>query len=381
MSDRFSKLFALPENLYSVGSPVVISAGALLKDNQTGKVLVQLKIKNISTKIIKALKVLIVPLDTTNSPLGEPFEYQYLDLDIHRDVEFGQKVPIALPDSHSRGFSVSVNQVIFTDNSIWNAENPTWEPLNEPEAIEAHIADTELVKQFKIQYGNECLYMLSEQKDIWICLCGALNHSDEATCHKCHKGVSDFKNINWNALKEEADKRVAAEKAKAEKETEYKKQREIQKQKQNRKIICSVVLIVALCFLATVILKNLQYTSEIVRCKEMINEHAFSNEYANYIIYFEDENTCIIKNFITDTEMESNYIFTNNYGSMEVNDSTKRYCEIKIDSPDSPYQKFKVVYSASNNSFEESQVYLETIVKPNNKRIFNINTEMTQLMK
>ena len=282
MADRFSRLFSLPENLYSVGSPVVISAGALQKDNQTGKVLVQLKIKNISAKIIKALKVLIVPLDTTNSPLGEPFEYQYLDLNAHRDVEFGQKVPIALPDSHSRGFSVSVNQVVLSDNSIWNAENPTWEPLNEPEAIEAHIADTELVKQFKIQYGNECLYMLSEQKDIWICPCGALNHSSESACHKCNKKLSDFKNVNWNALKEEANIRLAEEKAKAnirlaeekakakevrearEREAEYRKQREIQKQKRNRILIyCAVLIFIAFVSIKTAIIPGVKYFNAI----------------------------------------------------------------------------------------------------------------------
>ena len=32
MHEIYSKLFALPENLYSVGAPVVIAAGALQKD-------------------------------------------------------------------------------------------------------------------------------------------------------------------------------------------------------------------------------------------------------------------------------------------------------------------------------------------------------------
>ena len=35
MSERYSKVFSLPENLYAEGAPVVIAAGALLKDNQT----------------------------------------------------------------------------------------------------------------------------------------------------------------------------------------------------------------------------------------------------------------------------------------------------------------------------------------------------------
>ena len=54
MSERYGRLYSLPENLYAEGAPVIISAGNLLKDTQTGKILAQLKIKNISSKIIKA---------------------------------------------------------------------------------------------------------------------------------------------------------------------------------------------------------------------------------------------------------------------------------------------------------------------------------------
>ena len=57
MSERYSRLFSLPTNLYAIGSPAIIVAGALLKDNQTGKVLAQLKIQNITTNPIKAVTV------------------------------------------------------------------------------------------------------------------------------------------------------------------------------------------------------------------------------------------------------------------------------------------------------------------------------------
>lgn len=104
MSERFTKLFSLPENLYSEGAPVVVSAGALLKDNQSAKVLVQLKIKNISDKTLKAVKVKIQSFDTVGNPLEEETEYEYLDLAVNRDEEFGQKVPIVLPSDSTRSF-------------------------------------------------------------------------------------------------------------------------------------------------------------------------------------------------------------------------------------------------------------------------------------
>ena len=74
MSERYSRLFSLPENLYAEGAPVVIAAGALLKDNQADKIVAQLKMRNISQKSIKAVTVCIHPLDTVGNSLGEEIE-------------------------------------------------------------------------------------------------------------------------------------------------------------------------------------------------------------------------------------------------------------------------------------------------------------------
>ena len=35
MQQRYERLYSLPGQLYIVGSPVIVDAGALLKDNQT----------------------------------------------------------------------------------------------------------------------------------------------------------------------------------------------------------------------------------------------------------------------------------------------------------------------------------------------------------
>ncbi len=108
MSERYSRVCTLPSNLYASGSPVVIEAGALLKDNDNGGILAQLKLKSIVPKTIKAVTVQISPLDTTNQPLGAPVIHQYLDLQVDRDTFFGHKTAVTLPDVATRGFNVSV---------------------------------------------------------------------------------------------------------------------------------------------------------------------------------------------------------------------------------------------------------------------------------
>ena len=48
MSERFEKLYALQNDLYSDGAPIIVSAGALLKDTETGRIIVQMKYHSLS---------------------------------------------------------------------------------------------------------------------------------------------------------------------------------------------------------------------------------------------------------------------------------------------------------------------------------------------
>lgn len=210
MSERYGKLFSLEENLYTEGSPVIIAAGALLKDNQTGKVLAQLKFRNIEPKKIKALSVCVQPLDTVGNPLGDTVPYQYLDLCADRDSEFGQKTPIALPNAATRSFQAFVTEVIFEDNTIWRWDHQPWETLETVQML-SDLGDRELEKQFHLDYGSSCTNLLLEQKDLWHCICGAVNRQDEANCHKCGKSHADLKATDIETIQTRKEERLTKE--------------------------------------------------------------------------------------------------------------------------------------------------------------------------
>lgn len=216
MAERYAKLFALPENLYSVGSPVVIAAGALLKDNQTGNVLAQLKLQNIGNQTIKAATVRIFPMDTAGEAIDETVTYQYLDLRAERDAFFGQKVAIPLLNAATRSISVEATAVIFSDNTKWTAKEEKWSPLKKPTSID-DLHDSELVRQFQLDYGLNSNCLLSEDRDLWICVCGAINHSTESRCHSCIQSLSQLKEFNLDDLRKERDERLEVEKAEEQK--------------------------------------------------------------------------------------------------------------------------------------------------------------------
>ncbi|MCI8916912.1 MAG: hypothetical protein HFF26_09660 [Oscillospiraceae bacterium] len=215
MSERFSKLFALPESLYCAGAPVMIAAGAIQKDNETGRVFGQLKLRNIQDKGIKAVKVSLSPFDTAGKPLGGPIEHQYLDLSAPRDGEFGTKSAIKLADAGTRAFTVSVAEVVFADGSVWAGADGAWESLTPPAPLEEVLEDAELVKQYRLKYGQDCKYQTKRERDLWLCACGAVNREGERLCHCCGKDPAILSGADLPALKEERDQRLAEESKRA----------------------------------------------------------------------------------------------------------------------------------------------------------------------
>ncbi len=216
MSERYSRLFSLTENLYLEGAPVLIAAGALLKDNQTGQVLAQLKFRSISPKEIKAVRVKITPFDTLNRPLGDAVDFQYLDLNISRDMEFGQKTAIPLFDAATRGMAVAVTEVAFIDNSVWCNDTGHWDALPLPKSLWDYFPDSQMVTQFRLQYGEICVNMPSESADLWYCTCGAINRNNEKNCYLCRQSRAKLQAFDEAELRKECDARIAKEKAEEE---------------------------------------------------------------------------------------------------------------------------------------------------------------------
>ena len=261
MSERYSRLFALPEDLYCVGSPVVIAAGALLKDNQTGKVIGQLKLRSISPKAIKAVKVKLNLFDTAGNPIGDSVEHTYLDLSARRKEEFGQKSPVAVAESQTRSYQASVSEVVFEDQSVWTANECPWEPLAKPVALS--ITDPELLKQYQMYYGTGAKYEAKEEKDLWHCTCGALNHEGE-NCHVCGHSLFELQTVDMEKLTAEKDARLAEE---AHKAAEEQAAAESQKKKITKIlaiVIPAVCAVVAIILLATrVIIPNSKYNNAV----------------------------------------------------------------------------------------------------------------------
>ena len=265
MSERYTRLFALPENLYAASSPVVIAAGTLLKDNQTGNVVAQLKLRSISPKRIAAVKVSLQLRSTAGDPIGEPVDFDYLDLSAGRDAEFGQKTPVPVPETKARAYAPAVTEVVFADKTTWTARGEAWEPLPGQKTLEAVLGDWEYTKQYQITLGGDVTHYPLADKDLWYCACGALNHDGEA-CHVCGRTLAQLQTIDLAQVKADRDARLAREAAAAEaKAAEEKAAAEAAKRKFLKVLkiaVPAVCAVIALALLvAKVIIPNSKYNA------------------------------------------------------------------------------------------------------------------------
>lgn len=256
--ERYTSLYRFPKNQYTAGSPVLLAAGTLLKDSQTGAVLAQLKMQSLSVKWIRAVMVAVDASDVSGAPLEGVAEYQYLDLSVRRDEAFGQHQAIVLPDANTRCIAVRCTRVVFADGTSWEAAPAAmWSPLPEPETLEKALP-AELVRQYCRDTTACAAIQCAKFGDLWRCTCGALNASGERTCHACGLTLdAQLAALDKTALREHL---AAYEKAEAKKEEARRaKSRRTRKNALTIGIPAAAVCAAAAILVTTVIIPGQKY--------------------------------------------------------------------------------------------------------------------------
>lgn len=224
MAERYTRLFTLSEDLYTPGAPLVIAAGALLKDTQTGRVLAQLKLRSISDRPIRAVDLQVIGYDMSKAEICRE-EHQYLDLQVSRDDMFGSKEAIPFSRSSVRSFSVRVLAVYFADGERYLGPEERWTSLPVQEDLNSRLFDTELIRQYKLETSERSRYVPMEHQDLWLCSCGEINHTGEP-CYRCGRCLEDEKQLlNVELLRQRKTERLQEEAGRAAREEARKKTR------------------------------------------------------------------------------------------------------------------------------------------------------------
>lgn len=202
MSERYNRVFVERDRKYCQTSPIMIEACALLYDKKTKKTVAQVKFKSISAEVIKAVYIKGKLYDISGDYIGE-FEDQFLDLEVVRDQEFGQKHAIPLNNNSARSIKLFVEKIVFQNGEVWNSEEKDWDLYpNRCSITEKLNASQKRIYQARV--NTEAKYYPNDFLGCWECTCGALNRDGEKACHLCAAQKIDvFSFLNTKYLNNE----------------------------------------------------------------------------------------------------------------------------------------------------------------------------------
>ena len=206
---RFKRLTTVEPDTWNPDSPVEWIKGAILFDNSTGKILLQLKLCNISNEHIKSVHLLIDGFDEMGESLCTEFQFFYQDLKQVPHTTFGEQNPIYLPDKRIRKVHIHFNKVMFADGTIAAIEDKNM-PIPDRESI-TDWPDN-LVNELNRVYEDyndsfPLIYIPKELDDNWLCSCGKMNTNNQGHCVRCGRDRStQLRIINKDFLLESLQK-------------------------------------------------------------------------------------------------------------------------------------------------------------------------------
>ena len=278
MAERYSRLYSLPEDLYTPGAPLVIAAGALLLDNQTGRMLAQLKLRSISDGTIIAASVLVIGLGAGGEELCRA-QHVYANLSAGRDASFGAREAVRLPESGVRSFSVYLLTVSFGDGTEYTGHGEALKALPAQANLNKRLFDAELIRQYKLETSSMSRFVPLEFQDLWLCTCGEINHKGES-CHRCAQSFEHCRaSLNVDRLRESKSLRLSAAAARAAIE-------EKKKQERGRIIKRVLYLLLPLALIAAVTVGAYLFSSRRAAVYEEAMRYYDAGEYAEAALRF-----------------------------------------------------------------------------------------------
>jgi len=204
-------------------APIKIEKSQLLFDTEKNTTLLQIKMFNLSEKIIKSVYLDVNCFDDTNEFIKAITDVTYLVLEAQPQTDFGDRQPVPLESLQVASVEIIISKVIFTDGTVWNnSDKEAGIILAEQEVIDHNDDLYEQIKREFIGKKTIPCYWFENSENFWRCTCGQANSNDVLTCGYC--GIEKAwleKHLNKDYLLKQSRRYQEAELLQKKKEEEY----------------------------------------------------------------------------------------------------------------------------------------------------------------
>lgn len=241
MSDqRFTLAQEIGISGVDLDCPVEIEKGALLTDNETNKVLLQLKLNivGIDYRQLSSVNLRIFCFDDLGDYIAgfHPYKYSFTDINLYGVRSFEDGTPILL-DFRTRRVEVTIEKIVFTDG---HERYPAGHLIQPPEQKRIDTLSIEL----RDQVNRDTFLLLPDENrehiqfipmqldDFWLCTCGRANRNRDVKCGRC--GIDRkwlFRNLSETGIQRNLERYEETLQQIYEEEKQIKEQRLVVRQK------------------------------------------------------------------------------------------------------------------------------------------------------
>ena len=257
---KYTTLFRLDGPYHLGDCPVLVEAGALLKNEKTKRIIIQLKMKNIGERQITACRVCFKIYDSFGSEIEIIPEHSYVDLSVKPGESFGSNIPVYVSKEEAKSYDLSVLEVIFADKGKWVGENEAWPMLAPSKKVEGYFDDPLIEEQYKLEIGESKPFIPEVRGSLFFCCCGDIHLAsiDECSVCGCRESevlslVSDIEGLSRRAserIQREEEERKELERR--EEEKKQKRKESVSKLNKQLKVFIPAALAIALIVLIVV---------------------------------------------------------------------------------------------------------------------------------
>ena len=213
--DNYKMIETMNDNMWFIGSPVILCSMRLALDMKTGDVFTSAKFQNVMPENIRSISFDVICYDESREPINKIENVTFGELDVPRNTEFGFHRKIKVPDIRTRNAEYVIRSVSFSDGqSFENTEYRRFDTKIEQKNIYSVQGDYN--KQFLdlcARSGIDGINLVLQPEfddDHWLCACGAFNWSNEEKCSQCRISRSWLiKNTDLEALKKRREAQEA----------------------------------------------------------------------------------------------------------------------------------------------------------------------------
>lgn len=139
--NKLKKIYNLPKNLYTSGSPIIIAEGGLYRDEE-GCIFAGLRMKDVEAKEISSFKVLVKTFDKIWKPIGKDYEFSFTQTEDQENFS-----ELANPHQDLYAIDAVVSEVKFKDGSTWESGGEQWVPLEDSDIEDGSLFKPEVLEE------------------------------------------------------------------------------------------------------------------------------------------------------------------------------------------------------------------------------------------